>query len=166
MLKMDRITVGGKALPKSLDDGDGAAYAGLETDIHTALFGGLENLVAVCGQQGLVCRHHVFALPDGLQNEAFCGFVASDEFNDNGYLRVPQDGPGVLRQEFPVHLHRPLRFQIEIGDLLDDDPCSQTLLDETAVFHEQLHRAGPDVAESDQPGIDGLHRLCSRDEKG
>ena len=123
--------------------------------------GGLEDLVSVGGQQGLVGRHHVLSLPDGLENEAFRRLVASDQLDDDGDLRVVQDGLGVLRQELLVHRHRAGRLQIEIGNPLDDDSRPQALLDEAAVFHEQLHGAGADVAEADQPCIDGFHGVRS-----
>jgi len=108
-------------------------------------------------QQGLVGRHHVLALADGLEDEALCRLVPPDELDDDRDLRVVQDGPGVPGQDLTVHRHRAGRLQIEVGDLPDDDPGPETLLDQTAVFHEQLHGSRADVAEADQAGLDGLH---------
>ena len=83
--------VPGQPFAQRLDDRDPAGHRGFERDHHPAGVGGLEDRVAVHGDEGLVGRDHVLAATNRLEDEPAGRIGAADELDDDVDVGIAHD---------------------------------------------------------------------------
>ena len=80
--------VGRQTFTDRLDHRDTTGYGGFEGDDHAFLAGTGEDLIAVHGDQRLVCGDHMLAVVDGLEHQFMGQGVAADQLDNDIDFRV------------------------------------------------------------------------------
>ena len=157
-----RRPVARQRLLQRAQDRDPAAHAGLESQPHTGALRGGDDLLAVHRQQRLVRRHHVLAVPHGFQHEASRRLVAAHQLDHHLDVRIRDQLEGVARQPDTRGRDAAIGVKVDVGDGGERDRASGAARDLGAVCAEELHHAGADRPEADQPDAKGPSRRHPR----
>ena len=109
------------------------------------------------GQQGLVGRHHVLAVGDGLQHQGFRQVVAADQFDDDVDLGIVDDEHRVIDDLAGAGDQRFGARHVAHGDGDDFNAAARAALDFFLVAFQDAERAVTDIAQAQQADLDGFH---------
>ncbi len=121
---------------------------------YAGLFRGGIDLLAVHGQERLVRGHHVFLVPDRLEDELFGRLVPADEFDHDVDVRIGQDILRIGRKLDTFERNAPITFDIQIGYLLERYRRAKPSPDDFSILDENAGRASSYRAEADDTYID------------
>ena len=108
--------IGRQALPQRAQDGNAAAHARLEGDVHAVPGGGVEDLGAVEREQGLVGRHDVLALFDRLEGETPRRVIPTNELDDDVDRGIVDQPGGVGIEANPAQIDTPIALGVDVGN--------------------------------------------------
>ena len=107
-----RDAVAGEGFAQAVDDGDGTRDGCLVVEVSAIGCGGLVELGAVGGQEGLIARDDRDALIERTQHEGAGGLNAADQLDDK--VHVVDRFSGVGRQQLTIN--RSISGSIHIAD--------------------------------------------------
>ena len=157
-----RRPVARQRLLQRAQDRDAAADARLEAEPHAGALRGGDDLLAVYREQRLVRRHHVLAVPHGVQHEAPRRLVAAHQLDHHLDVRIRDQLERVARQPDARGRDAAIGVEVDVGDGGERDRAPRAARDLGAVRAEELHHAGADRAEADQPDAKGPSRRHPR----
>ncbi len=143
--------IGDQRFAQGFDDRHAAAHAGFEGQIHSVFGRGLQNLVAVLGQQRFVGRHHVLALAQRGQDRLFGEAFAAHHFNDDVDFRVLQDLARIADENTGPKGDAPIGGLVQVGDIFELERNAGVRFEQVLLLDQQTRHAGSDRAASDQP---------------
>ncbi len=145
----------GQRLPQWPDQGDPAAYRGLEQQVDAAGGRRFEQLGAHVGQQFLVGGDDRLAGLQSLEDQAPGRLDAADDLDDHVDVGIADHGVGIGRQQAHRDRGRPLPGQAAHRHRGQFEPQAGAGLDGGRILDQELGQGSADVAAAEEADADG-----------
>ena len=147
--------VGGQAFTQGFQNRDAAGHRRFEGYVHAVLMGGLEDFVAVLGDQRLVGGDDVLAVLDRGEHQLAGGVGAADQLHQNVDFRVRGHREDIPRHADTVDVAR--RIVAAGADMRDLDRAAHAPGDFPGVTLQNVDRAGAHRAQTCYADLYRIH---------
>jgi len=157
--------VGSQAFTQGLDDRDATGHGRFERHHHALFLGGLEDFIAVRGNQRLVGGNHVLAVGNRLQHQILGDAITADQFDDDIDVRIADQQIGIVDDfHFSVGQLGGAR-RVQVGHHGNFNGASCTPRNFFLIALQHIESTGTHGADAEQTYFDGFHIVFVIDKK-